>query len=144
MREKEIELQEVVITIPMKPNMELAVSELAESMAQLADLKQDQIDEVKMATIEACLNAFEHSKSRDQKVYIKFLVKDDALEITVRDYGVGFNPEEVEIPNIQEKLKSQRKRGWGLKIVENLMDSVKIDSHKGGTKIVMIKRRTNH
>jgi serine/threonine-protein kinase RsbW len=140
MKEKSIKQEEVTITIPMKPNMELAVMELSASMGQLANLQRDQIDEVKMAIIEACLNAFEHSKSKDQKVHIKFLVKDNVLEITVKDYGIGFNPEDVKIPTIEEKFKNSRKRGWGLKIIENMMDSVKIYSHEGGTKLVMVKK----
>jgi serine/threonine-protein kinase RsbW len=140
MKEKNIKQEEVTITIPMKPNMELAIMELSASMGRLANLQKDQIDEVKMALIEACLNAFEHSKSRDQKVHIKFMVKDNELEITVKDYGIGFNPEDVEIPTIEKRFKNSRKRGWGLKIIENMMDFVKIDSHKGGTKLVMVKK----
>lgn len=140
MKERNIIQEEVTVTIPMKRNMELAVMDLAASMGRLANLQEDQIDEVRMALIEACLNAFEHSKSSDKKVHIKFLVRDDSLEITVKDYGIGFNPENVEVPDIQKKLKNLRKRGWGLKIIETMMDSVKIDSHKGRTKIVMIKK----
>jgi serine/threonine-protein kinase RsbW len=140
MKEKNIKQEEVTITIPMKPNMELAIMELSASMGRLANLQKDQIDEVKMALIEACLNAFEHSKSRDQKVHIKFMVKDNELEITVKDYGIGFNPEDVEVPTIEKRFKNSRKRGWGLKIIESMMDFVKIDSHKGGTKLVMVKK----
>ena len=138
---KESVEKEIKVSIPMLPDMELAVSRLASSLAESIDLDPNKIDEIKMAIIEACLNAFEHSQSKDQMVHVRFRLKPKELEITVKDYGVGFDPKGVEEPNIHEKLKSPIKRGWGLKIMETLMDDVEIFSHQGGTQIVMLKRR---
>ena len=132
---------EVTLTIPMCPDMELQVTRIAASVAEAMRLDKDKIDEIKLALIEACLNAIEHSKSKDKKVHIKFKMTGDRLEIIIKDYGVGFNPSKIKEPKIEEKLKSPSKRGWGLKIMRSLMDSVVINSHKGGTKIVMTKRR---
>ena len=132
---------EVTLTIPMRPDMELQVTHIASSVAEAMRLDKDKIDEIKLALIEACLNAIEHSKSKDKKVHIKFKMTGDRLEIIIKDYGVGFNPSKIKEPKIEEKLKSPSKRGWGLKIMRSLMDSVVINSHKGGTKIVMTKRR---
>ena len=42
---------------------------------------------------------------------------------------------------IEEKLKAMRKRGWGLKIIEGLMDEVEIRSDAEGTTIIMSKLR---
>jgi len=132
---------EVTLTIPMRPDMELKVTHIASSVAEAMRLDKDKIDEIKLALIEACLNAIEHSKSKDKKVHIKFKMTGDQLEIIIKDYGVGFDPSKIKEPKIEEKLKSLSKRGWGLKIMRSLMDSVVINSHKGGTKIVMTKRR---
>jgi len=132
---------EVTLTIPMRPDMELKVTHIASSVAEAMRLDKDKIDEIKLALIEACLNAIEHSKSKDKKVHIKFKMTGDRLEIIIKDYGVGFDPSKIKEPKIEEKLKSLSKRGWGLKIMRSLMDSVVINSHKGGTKIVMTKRR---
>jgi len=133
--------EEITFTVPICPDMELEVTRVASSVAEAMRLGKDKIDEIKLALIEACLNAFEHSKSKEKKVHIKIRMTDDRLEIIVRDYGVGFDPSKVKEPKIEEKLKSPRKRGWGLKIMRSLMDSVVINSHKGGTKIIMTKRR---
>ncbi|TKJ35087.1 anti-sigma regulatory factor [bacterium (candidate division B38) B3_B38] len=133
--------EEITFTVPIRPDMELEVTRVASSVAEAMRLGKDKIDEIKLALIEACLNAFEHSKSKEKKVHIKIKMTDDRLEIIVRDYGVGFDPSKVKEPKIEEKLKSPRKRGWGLKIMRSLMDSVVINSHKGGTKIIMTKRR---
>ena len=39
------------------------------------------------------------------------------------------------------KLKAPRKRGWGIKIIESLMDDVRIESRPQGTRIIMRKYR---
>ena len=132
---------EVTLTIPMRHDMELEVTRIAASVAEAMRLDKDKIDEIKLALIEACLNAIEHSKSEEKKVHIKFKMTGDRLEIIIKDYGVGFDPSKIKEPKIEEKIKSPSKRGWGLKIMRSLMDSVVINSHKGGTKIVMTKRR---
>ena len=98
-----------------------------------------------MAVVEACINSFEHSRAPDRKVYITFSVlgdrKPERLQIVIRDTGVGFNPGTVAKPTIQEKLKAESKRGWGLQIIQGLMDDVEISSTDEGTTIVMTKHR---
>ena len=44
-------------------------------------------------------------------------------------------------PEIATALNSSRKRGWGIKIIESLMDDVRIESGEHGTRIVMRKYR---
>jgi serine/threonine-protein kinase RsbW len=138
-------LREVTLTLPMVPDMEIAASKTATAMAEFMRMSPDRIDEVRMAVVEACINAFEHSHSPDRKVYMTFEILGDTepetLRITVRDTGVGFAPEDVEEPSLEQKLKAQRKRGWGLKIIRGLMDEVDIHSGIDGTTVVMCKAR---
>ena len=135
--------QEVSLTLPILPNMEMTASKTATSLAESMGMSADKIDEVRMAVVEACINAFEHSRAQDGRVYITFeIVGGDAtqkLQITIEDTGVGFEPEEVEAPRIEDKLKADRKRGWGIQIIKGLMDEVEISSGSGGTTVVMRK-----
>jgi anti-sigma regulatory factor (Ser/Thr protein kinase) len=144
-RKEEIPVEparEINLTIPMMPEMEIAASKTAEAVAETMRLDEDKTAEVSMALIEACLNSFEHSQSPDRKVYITFRVDDDSLTIILRDHGKGFDPDTVEVPDLREKLKpGVRKRGWGLKLMEGMMDSLVIDSGPHGTTITMIKKR---
>jgi serine/threonine-protein kinase RsbW len=134
--------KEITVSIPMLPDMELAVSGLATALAQTIDLDEDKVDEIKMAIIEACLNAFEHSDSRDRQVHVHFLIKPEKLIITIRDNGQGFNTKSIVSPNIKQVMKSDgSKRGWGLHIIQSLMDDVKIESDQNGTAIIMTKGR---
>ena len=126
----------------MLPDMELAVSRLGSALAESMNLHPDKIDEIKMALIEACLNAFEHSKSKDQMVHVKFRIKPEELEIIVRDYGIGFDTSVIPRPSAKEKIKPGKvKRGWGFTIMQSLMDDLRVRSDKSGTQIIMIKRR---
>ena len=65
----------------------------------------------------------------------------ERLQITIRDSGVGFAPDTLERPKIEEKLKAASKRGWGLTIIKGLMDEVDIHSGPNGTTVVMSKLR---
>jgi len=138
-------LREISLTLPMGPEMEIAASRAATAVAESMRMSADKIDEVRMAVVEACINAIEHSASVDQNVYLTFVVLGDGgperLQVVVRDRGVGFEPNGLEEPRIEDKLTATRKRGWGLKIIRGLMDDVDIRSGDGGTIIVMSKAR---
>jgi serine/threonine-protein kinase RsbW len=138
-------MREVTLTLPMLPDMEIAASKTATALAEFMEMSSDKIDEVRMAVVEACINSFEHSKADDRKVEIRFVVlgNDDPerLQITIRDSGVGFAPDTVERPKIEEKLIAANKRGWGLTIIKGLMDEVEIHSGADGTTVVMSKLR---
>ncbi len=138
-------MREVTLTLPMLPDMEIAASKTATALAEFMEMSSDKIDEVRMAVVEACINSFEHSQADDRKVEIRFVVlgNDDPerLQITIKDSGVGFAPDTVERPRIEEKLIAANKRGWGLTIIKGLMDEVEIHSGADGTTVVMSKLR---
>jgi serine/threonine-protein kinase RsbW len=138
-------LREVTLALPMVADMEVEASKTATAIAESMDMSPDRIDEVRMAVVEACINAFEHSRAEDREFYVTFEVlgerRPEKLRITVRDTGIGFAPEDLEEPTMERKLKSVRKRGWGLKIIRGLMDEVEIRSGAQGTTVVMSKVR---
>ncbi|MGI9137891.1 MAG: ATP-binding protein [Sediminibacterium sp.] len=129
----------VELKLPIIPNMELIATQTAEVIARHMNLNEEQSGEISMALIEACINAFEHSKS-DNNVFIHFLIEEDSLVIKVIDQGIGFDKTKVEIPKIENKIgKDERKRGWGLQLIQELMDSVEFESNSDGTTVTMKK-----
>ena len=138
-------LREVTLRLPMVPDMEIEASKAATSMAEAIEMSPDKIDEIRMAVVEACINAFEHSNAPNREVVLSVAVLGDKepemLRIIVQDGGVGFVPGEVEKPTLERKLKAKRKRGWGLMIIRGLMDEVEIHSGATGTTVVMSKAR---
>ena len=140
-----LERREVHLTIPVAPEMEIVATALVSALGELMSMERDKIDEVKMAVVESCINAFEHSATPDHRVEIEFITEQGNgrafLEVGVTDNGHGFDPAKLTTPDISTKLKASRKRGWGIKIIESLIDDVRIESSTNGTKIVMRKYR---
>ena len=130
----------VELTLPVMQDMELAATKTAEVIAKRMDLDGEKTDEISMALIEACINAFEHSKSKDN-IFIQYIIDIDKLIIKVGDKGIGFDAEVVAIPKIEEKLNSDNRRGWGLQLMKELMDTVEFQSNKDVTTVTMTKNR---
>ena len=129
------------LTIPMLPEMELAATKTAEGVAQFMGLSEDKLEEIKMALIEACINAFEHSQSKDEQISINFAIGDEDLTIQISDTGQGFDPNAARKEVVERRERGESKRGWGLTIMSELMDHVNIQSDENGTLITMVKRR---
>ena len=130
----------VDLKIPMLPEMELTATQTAEAVGKFMRLDGDKIEEIKLALIEACINAFEHSKSKDGRIGINFEIGEDQLTIHISDRGQGFDLKQIQ-GRVQQRHGRGEHRGWGLKIMEGLMDEVKVDSNEQGTTITMVKRR---
>ena len=137
-------VKHVRLTIPMYPDMELAAAKIASVLAELMDFAAGEVEEIQLAIIETCINAFEHSHSDDQEVHIQFLLKDDELQFKVTDRGIGISSDTLDgsrllgSPGVHTDL---RKRGRGLQIIRTLMDKVDIESDTNGTTVSVIKRK---
>ena len=130
----------VELKLPVLPDMELSATKTAEIVAKHMELSEEKSAEISMALIEACINALEHSESNKQ-IEIHFRIKGDELEIQVTDKGKGFDQSKVKIPKIEEKIGSDHKRGWGLQLIKELMDTVEFESSAEGTTVTMTKKK---
>ena len=131
---------DVDLSIPMLPDMELTAITVAESLGVFIGLDTNKIDEVKMALIEACINAFEHSKSPERRIDLNFQITDRGMTISINDGGDGFDLDEA-MARIKEKRNKGEKRGWGLTLMSELMDEVEVDTSNVGTLVTMTKYR---
>ncbi len=132
------------MTIPVAPEMEIVATAQAAALGEYIAMTRDKIDEVKLALVEACINAFEHADCRDEQLHLTFRLGREPkgrewLEVEVLDKGKGFDEEAVEEPSLEKTFASHRKRGWGLQIIKSLMDDVEITSGQWGTRILMRK-----
>ncbi len=131
----------IELKLPVLPDMELIATQTAEIVSRHMGLSEEKSAEMGMALIEACINAFEHSLSTNN-VFIHFIIDDDSLTIKVIDQGIGFDQSKVEIPKIENKIGGDRKRGWGLQLIRELVDSVEFESTKDGTIVTMVKKKS--
>jgi serine/threonine-protein kinase RsbW len=134
----------VELKLPVLKDMELVATQTAEVVAKHMQLSDEKSGEISMALIEACINAFEHSETKSE-VYIHFIIDDENLIIKVIDKGKGFDASSVAIPKIESKINSEeRKRGWGVMLIKELMDSVDFESDHRGTTLTMIKKKNTN
>ena len=130
----------VDLVIPMASEMELVATQTAAAVGDFAGLDKEKIEEIKVALIESCINAFEHSRSKDGRLKIDFDIGDTDLTVVISDRGGGFDVSANERKRKQKRSKDQR-RGWGLTLIHELMDDVDINSDQNGTTVTMVKRR---
>lgn len=95
------------------------------------------VEDLEVAISEACTNAICHSTAPEATFDLTYIVGEKELTFTVSDTGVGFEPDLVKLPGENEDALIN---GFGLFVIEILMDSVEIVSEKGvGTSITMVK-----
>ena len=96
-------------------------------------------DAIELALQEALANAVVHGAKEDPSKVVECVVACDeqrGILIIVRDPGEGFNPQGIPTCTIGENLYSNH--GRGIFLINQLMD--KVEFHKNGTEIHMLKR----
>jgi len=133
----------VELHLPNRPEF-VAVARLAVSaLACRMSYDIDAIEDIKVAVGEACTNAIEHGCPHEpgaQVIVVCCDLKDEGLEITVKDPGEGFDPATATRQH-SHGTAVLTERGLGMLLIESLMDEVQFDSMPGnGTQVRMLKR----
>lgn len=102
----------------------------------------DEISDLKTIISEAVSNAIIHGYNCDssKEVYIKAIINNNQMQITINDYGVGIkNIKEAMNPSFSTKKEDER-AGMGFSIMKALSDEFSIRSEENiGTRVYIVK-----
>ena len=94
-------------------------------------LEDSKLERLKTAVAEATMNAMEHGNEYrpDLPVSIEVLTSETALSVRITDHGGGQDIPEAESPDLEAKLAGeQTPRGWGLFLIKNMVDDMRVTS----------------
>ncbi|HEY7968242.1 MAG TPA: SpoIIE family protein phosphatase [Solirubrobacteraceae bacterium] len=129
-------------TIASAPGNEReAMRRVAEASAQAA-LEPERLERLKTAAAEATMNAMEHGNGYQDGVDVRVLVSARAGELVVAITDSGAAPQTAApaaTPDIDAKLEGrQSPRGWGLFLIERMVDDVRQSSGPGGHTVELV------
>ena len=113
----------------------------ASEFARGCGFDDDQVYAIDMAIRESVANAVKHGNKLDEskKVEIRLEDRGDALEVTVRDFGDGFDVEGVPDPTDPEHLLCTN--GRGILFMRSFMDEVEWSEAPGGGLLVKMSKK---
>jgi serine/threonine-protein kinase RsbW len=130
---------EVALESDLK-NVEVA-DELSRRVTTTAGFDEEDRQRIEMAVHESLINAIWHGNKNDasKRVWLKYEIFDDRLEVRVRDQGNGFDPTSVPNPLAEENLLNIS--GRGIFLIRSFMDDFRVEKlAAGGTEVTMMKR----
>ena len=136
----------IEMKIPAKPEFVGVIRLTLSGIASRMGFSYDEIEDLKIATSEACTNAVQHAYKNNEngEVIIGYGLYKDRLEVMVADNGESFDFDSARQglgPYEQNSsVEFLREGGLGLYLIETLMDEVRIH-HKEGVSVFMTKYR---
>jgi len=137
------EPETVELRLPAGSYPERVATETLEEIARSAGFSLARIGQMKMAVLEAVVNAAEISADPSDKIVVRYVVLPDRLEVFVRTTGSpparsGADEEEDE-PSPEKE--GRYLKGWSLRMIYTLADEVTIRPFEDGTEIQLTCRR---
>jgi serine phosphatase RsbU (regulator of sigma subunit)/anti-sigma regulatory factor (Ser/Thr protein kinase) len=129
--------------LPSAPGNERQAIERVESAVADLGLDSARLERLKTAVAEATMNAMEHGNEyrADRPVSIRVIHTPDRLSVHVTDRGDRGVLPAVEEPDLEAKLEGRQKpRGWGLLLIEKMVDETRVTSEGGNRSLELVMR----
>jgi len=126
---------EMEMVIPRVADVELVAARALEQLAENLAIDAVVTGRLKVAVVEACINAFEHAGTADGRVRLVFSVSGGRLLIRVENRGRPL----AALPSPAAAGREARGRGWGLTLIRELVDEVALEPREDGVSLLMVK-----
>lgn len=113
---------------------------IAKSLENTA-LSSVEMNALVLAVDEVCANVIIHSNKCNEKETLEVFteLKNDDIIFEVVDNGLGYDLRKHKVPDLKDIVKSKRKGGVGLLLVQKIMDEIDFVPHNKGHIIRLIK-----
>lgn len=116
--------QELMLRIKSSPCQIDCIESFVKNLKAKYKLTQDLHDNILISLTEAVNNAIIHGNKADEKKFVKINCEEKTQKVVIRisDEGVGFNPNKVADPTLQENIECCG--GRGVFIMKQLADDI--------------------
>jgi len=132
----------IELTLPSRIESVDETAGLAEKVARDWGYSDEFISSIDLAVRESVANAVKHGNKFDEEKQVKVAFADtsEGFEMTVRDFGRGFDVDEIPDPTDPSNLL--KISGRGILFMRSFMDVVEWETNDdGGTTVKMVKKR---
>jgi serine phosphatase RsbU (regulator of sigma subunit)/anti-sigma regulatory factor (Ser/Thr protein kinase) len=129
--------------LPSAPGNERQAIKLVEEAVAGLGLEPPRLERLKTAVGEATMNAMEHGNEyrADRPVSIRVVHGPQRLSVLVSDRGEASDLPGAEEPDLEAKLEGrQTPRGWGLMLIEKMVDETRVTSDEGRRTLELVMR----
>ncbi len=136
----------------MKNSMEIKFKAIAENVSFARNVvaafimplnpSLNEISDIKTAVSEAVTNVIVHAYPKEEKglVTIKVNTKDNFVEISVIDNGVGIQDIERALTPFYTSKPDEERSGMGFTVMESFMDKLEVKNNKNDGLIVVMSK----
>jgi serine/threonine-protein kinase RsbW len=124
-------LDPVSLTLPSSAEYVMLARLVAGQVGRLAGFEPEDVYDLKLAVTEAVTNVIRHAAVDAYDV--EYRVIGQTVEVTVTDRGGGFRRSDL-------SAEPDEQGGFGLTVIENLVDELVLDSKGDGTRMKMVRR----
>jgi len=124
-------LDPVSLTLPSSAEYVMLARLVAGQVGRLAGFEPEDVYDLKLAVTEAVTNVIRHTSVDAYDVEYRVIGR--TVEVTVTDTGGGFLRSEL-------AGEPDEQGGFGLTVIENLVDELVLDSKGDGTRMKMVRR----
>ncbi len=125
----------IVLELPSSSGYILLARLVVSCVGRLAGFEPEDVYDLKLAVTEAATNVIRHAAVEKFQVEYRILFR--AVEVVVMDRGGGFDVGSL-------KSTPGEYGGFGLAVIQSLVDEVAVDSTaEGGTRLRMVRRATS-
>ena len=121
-------MEQKKLTFESRPENLILAEKLVDEVCNIYKVSEDYYGNILIAVTEAVNNAINHGNKADENKKVDIIfekVNLDTITFTVRDQGIGFDPDSIPDPTAPENI--EKPNGRGIFLMKQLADSVKFN-----------------